>query len=300
MNSKEGQTQRAIELQSMKQILTSVNDKIESMPGKTVVNEVSNPLTTEPLEFGYFIMTSQEINSINAVVQIETTNSNVTMLENAISLKKDKDYKISANIGSISSNNEGEWRFRFCDKENDEQIGSDLKIITVTNDTYVSCSASTEFIYTPSKDMDIVLKNISGENIEIEIGSVNIQEIRNNPINQYGGFETQVLFEGEANAAGVYSLIDDVSNYNILIVEAKCYIIDVSLSQPGCITTRSIQTDVIDMGMVQQFVISEYAIPNACYRINFGYTKQNEMTISHTSNSDYWIRCFISRIIGVN
>lgn len=40
-------------------------------------------------------------------------------------------------------------------------------------------------------------------------------------VNQYGGFEKTVLFDGNANAAGNYSLEDNIENYDFLLVEGN-------------------------------------------------------------------------------
>ena len=44
-----------------------------------------------------------------------------------------------------------------------------------------------------------------------------VEEVRDNVVNQYGGFETGVLFDGVANSIGDYSLAESLEDYSLLI-----------------------------------------------------------------------------------
>ncbi len=218
MSLKEGQMQKAIELQNMKQILTSVNDKIESMPGKTIIKEVSNPLTMTPLEclsLRTEFISKAPLNEFSKYpVTIDNVKEgNMQVQDGSILLKANKTYELNLEIQLVPTKT-GYSHVNLRDDANDSIITA----LSFNGDYYNNTCGTRPFsstIYTPSKDMlvNLGLHYPSSEGLKISV-RLNIQEIRNNPVNQYGGFETQVLFDGEINKGDEVTLSESVLDYN--------------------------------------------------------------------------------------
>ena len=199
--------------------------KLQACNTGDIIREVNNPLTTEPLEYGYFVMSDRQTTDFNVGMPIKfdkILEGNIELLNNSIKLKANKTYKIDLGLVIQATR---------CDVQiknitTNEFIGKKIICVPPTSSFLFSPLASTSFIYRPDKDCDISVIITQSESVAIvfdQYASLSVNEIRNNPVNQYGGFETKVLFEGEVNNIGDYQLTDNVNNYNFLAIISAIY-----------------------------------------------------------------------------
>lgn len=190
--------------------------------GDVIIKDISNPLTTSPIQSGYFTLLNDQTTDINIgnYVKFNKQNQgNVTLVDGQIQLKKGKSYLI--NLG-IASN---------CSKINvklmssiDGMIGTKISGVssTVSGQNYNS-SCSTTLVYDAVDDCSIKVEISEGSTDVVSILKdhtyINIIEIRNNPVNQYGGFEVETLFDGNITTVGEYKLTDKISNYDIILID---------------------------------------------------------------------------------
>lgn len=257
----------------------------------TIIKEVSNPLTTKPLEYGSFEMSQQEISAEGVAVKLISRDSNILLVNDSISLKAGKTYRICANFTSVKSDTLGGWWYGFDDSMGNK-IGIDARTLTVTHTVHVGRSGSTDFIYTPKEDISITLKSRSNGKCSIELGSVVIQEIRNNPVNQYGGFESHVLFEGNANAVGEYQLADDINNYDFIVVKTS---ISYSTNIKVFTDNTFINTADIDLNKINQFVVSKSGNTG---EIRFSFSSNNKIRIDYRKPYSDWTYLGIDKVIA--
>lgn len=200
--------------------LNKINDLSQNGVGGDVtnnyiINEMSNPLTMNPLEYGFF--RSTVFNGVNITPIL--IDGNMSVNNNKIPLKKGICYNISFTISDVtltSSNGRVDFQFVY-DKESVKEVIYETKMLEVTDSRKLFTSNSSDFIYTPLEDIEVYAGfstyTYSGGKVEILI-----QEIRNNPVNQYGGFETEILFDGIASTISSYELSDLINNYNLLCI----------------------------------------------------------------------------------
>lgn len=178
-----------------------------------------NPLTTEPLEYAVAKITSSITTTIAAdtKVVLDTIDGNMLLDNGAIKLTAGKTYNIKS-IFSIDAVNTTGFYCRIVNYETGDVIAS-ASCCPSTLDSSNRVSANyCETLYTPSSDIYITV--LFSANISALYNLlISVQEIRNNPVNQYGGFQTEVLFEGSLIDVGEYNLSDYISNYNLIIVE---------------------------------------------------------------------------------
>ena len=204
-------------------IYISKNDgTFQSCNTGDIIKEISNPLTTKPLEYGYIkINENQSIMSKDSIIAINNIEGNLLVDNNSIMFKKGVIYQVNINM-NIKLSIAGGAFYALKDVDTGEVIGDILKTVTITHSNNISRSNNVNFQICPNKDIIAYLRFLDSDlQHTIEGGNITIQEIRNNPVNQYGGFESKVLFEGEANSVGEYILNDDISNYDYIIVKTS-------------------------------------------------------------------------------
>ena len=233
------------------------------------INEMSNPLTTKPLDYGYFKLSNNVSNlSANTSIPFDVVAGGNMQLNNKgeILLKGGKTYKILAGAFITGSSDNTAIGLRVVNTETKEMLfggckvpsthtsaysGNDVMgIVTVDNDMYIGLQSA----------YDITFINHHYTNLVVE-------EVRDNIVNQYGGFEIEVLFDGEASSIGEYELTDSVENYNMLMINSfddsePISIVPVmsSNSQNGYVVSAS--SVYGDSGLHQPYTVFDGIIPS--------------------------------------
>jgi cell division septum initiation protein DivIVA len=193
---------------------------------KETYNEISNPLIVEPLEkcqidafttgYGYSSVTANvHLNFSTANIQY----SNMEILNGGIKLKANKLYSIAFNTAfGTNASSSGTYTISLCDTNNNKiQDLCAMTPATNTSSPYRSTSNSGEMLYQPTEDIYIsICTNVTLTSLTFYFI---VREIRDMPVNQYGGFENATLFEGNINAVGNYTLADSIDNYDFLIIK---------------------------------------------------------------------------------
>lgn len=188
-----------------------------------VVKEVSNPLTTTYLEYGEFALSDYKYPEKleNTIIEFDKTiNSNIELSNGTIKLRKDKVYHINVNFVGKSSGNSGA-KIKLRNITDNVDI-KNLTFTSVANTTNTIPQSTMSTILQTTEDMEIAL--VTGDTYLTEVGigtNMIVQEIRNNPVNQYGGFQTEILFDGNANTIEEYMLTNDVNNFDFIIPTYK-------------------------------------------------------------------------------
>lgn len=205
--------------------LTQMKEDYENKIGESssvVIKEVSNPLTIEPLEYGIARISSSRININHPAetnVILEETDGNLNLVNGSVMLKAGRTYNLKTIFSVDSESSEG-FYVRIVNADTGAHIKS-ASCCPATLNTHNRVSANyCETIYTATEDIAVTVF-FTQKMTNIYNLLLSVQEIRNNPVNQYGGFEKEVLFEGNINTAGDYTLSDSVDNYNVLIFESK-------------------------------------------------------------------------------
>lgn len=181
----------------------------------TIIN-TPNPLTTEPLEYGHFTLSADQSSLlVGSVVNLDTVSEgNLTLSENKVKLTGGKTYSINF---YVRINSGAMLTCELYDYTNDVVITECVTAAAYPN-------AAPNRIITPLTDclVGIRISYIDGADyITKRMSYLTVLEYRNNPVNQYGGFQTEVLFDGNINLPGVYTLQDYVDNYNYFIFSKK-------------------------------------------------------------------------------
>ena len=185
--------------------------------------EISNPLTTEPLDIAQLIISASTpiTTSINTAISLSLANvnySNMSIENGTIKIKADKLYRISLdNVVAINSG-AGGFSFFLCGiNSNSLAVLSDMVPATSTLNKAVSNGGY--ILYQPTSDINVsIMSNTALSSLSFNL---TVEEIRNNPVNQYGGFESKVLFDGSASNIGNYTLLDNIENYNFILTEVS-------------------------------------------------------------------------------
>lgn len=186
---------------------------------KIEINELSNPLTAKPLEYGWFGLSKDiNINELSIIPFDTIKDGNVYLPEHGVfSLKQGVIYEIDLDIYVESSETDNTY-FECYNVETNEVLITCEKSLNLNGSNMIFNSLK-GFI-TPIKDIQIGFRsNALLNNIYSKCSHVIIKEIRNNPINQYGGFQNIVLFEG--SAVGVnneFILTDDSDKYDLFLI----------------------------------------------------------------------------------
>ncbi len=288
---------KAIGIENMKQILTSVDNKIEGMVGKTVIKEVSNPLTTNSLEVGMLRAIGdfpREIES-ETIMDLASESGNLKIENGSVKLKGGVTYHIIIDSRITDSTSEGVLMLHDTITEEDIPDGH---LALCSNDLNINYSTTSGItIFTPTKDMKIKIACRFLNRGSMKLGWLNlrIHEIRNNPVNQYGGFESEVLFEGEINKLGTYTIDGDIDDYNLLLVTA-------STSMPSTKVKIAKKTELIEVcdieiGLENQF---NYEKSNLAGNGSLFYTFINNNTLQTTIiNPGTYDSVQITKIVGI-
>lgn len=183
-----------------------------------IINEMSNPLTLNPLEYGYFKLSANVSNYVaNSNILFDTIiDGNMSLQNGLIRLNAGKTYKIDFST-TLTHPNSNAYAVAIGIYDND--TGERLLTCNQVAPTYSVAMSDGDLhgVITPVKDIDICVRcNYDMTTISSNATNLVIQEVRNNPVNQYGGFETEVLFEGNISQVGMYNLNDSVLNYDFL------------------------------------------------------------------------------------
>lgn len=185
----------------------------------TIIN-TPNPLTTEPLEYGTFKCTTIS----SGRLLFDTVNGNITNQNNLITLKAGVTYRLDASIQAISSSTGTQYTFYIVNNSDGSTIDS-LTAMAINDTRTALFSNSLSSFVCLDKDTDIYMSVFDTVYTSVGI-TLAIQEIRNNPVNQYGGFQITKLFEGSMKTSGQYTLLDYVKNYSLILVECTDYATD--------------------------------------------------------------------------
>ena len=194
-------------------------DELSNRAASTIVHEISNPLTTSPLDYLNLTTTIGTITQ-DMVIPLTNPEGNIPVLENKFLLKGGKTYIINMNaIGEFSSAT-AELNLCVYDSKIEAVVeASKITLLPLTSTKNTSSNNISEIIVTPTTDTYYhITPNYVVDATQLRV-NLSVKEYRNNPVNQYGGFQTRVLFEGSANTINQYELLDDVNNYNFLLVE---------------------------------------------------------------------------------
>ena len=258
------------------------------------VRELSNPLTTTPLEYGYFKL-SADVDNYRAKDVIpfdKVSDGNMQTNAGVITLKKGKTYHISCGMRMALSANNVAVGLAIVNSADDSILISSGKVPVTHNQNYTGNEIVG--ILTPQEDINISVKCFCDITKMFSVhGNLAIHEIRTNPVAQYGGFETQVLFEGNANTPQEYYLNDLIDNYNYLLVES---ISDTTTKQ--VYVTSLIDVTKIDTAITEQFINSAFVSNTNNYSIQYHFTDKKSFNID-TINKTGYTTPIISRILGV-
>lgn len=189
--------------------------------GRTVIIDPAEDAKKIQFEYGMFRMNeAQAALSVNDFIKFNimpTGNMLINASTYQIPLKANKKYNISINISGVFHNTV----FALYNIT----TGTRVQILYgAVNDTDYNYLSTANFIYTPTEDCTIGLKcyAIYGEFTSIDHlnTQITIQEIAQPYYFNYykDSLSSTVLFEGNANAVGIYTLNDDVKNYEKLEV----------------------------------------------------------------------------------
>ncbi len=286
---------KSVNIGNLKQVLTTVNEKIENKPGKTIVKEVPNPLTMMPLEYGT-ASASSSIESIenDSIIDLSYISGNVPIEDGAIKLEANKRYQII--INSKINNKDCATDIVLYDVNKDELIDDIcLSIGSLNCDINYSNTTGIGFLDT-IENMDLKLKLTNSINASIPLSylSITVQEVRNNPVNQYGGFESEILFEGKADSIGEYSLSENIENYDFLLVDHSVDLGDTSnvAKLNNCIKVKDINYKLTHQFMYQKCLDSNVA------ELFYTFNDSKILAVTHTLTLTY-TSIQITKIIGI-
>jgi hypothetical protein len=218
-------------------------------------NEVSNPLTTIPLQYGKFHNSKDMTIGVTTPLLFDTLDEgNMSISNGGIHLTGGKSYLIIPNLWNFSSVY-GLFLYDMIKK-------ADIMRLNVGGN-----SVTGGMIYNPSVDVDISFRTEGNITIYGVWNSVTILEYRNNPVNQYGGFESKVLFEGNSgNALNVkQSLSDNISNFDFLCIVVKWW--TDSLESHFFVETKSLIDKIIASPTGRHLFLAPYS--NSYIILNF-------------------------------
>ncbi len=236
-----------------------------------IIEELSNPLTMKPLEYGWFkLSTDKSVNQLSIIPFDTIKDGNIEVPKDGIfKLKQGITYEISLEMYAISPTDES-IRFECYNTETDEVLITCGKVPTSHSAHMIS--SSLKGIITPNEDIQIGFRSsLTLNTIYSDHSHVMIQEVRNNPVNQYGGFETEVLFDGNISSTGEYTLSDNVSKYDFLILE-KTY--DTNIELVPKMTSNTSPVPFV------AFASNEYSTSYAAWKV---FEKKNSI------NTDSWM-----------
>lgn len=186
--------------------------------------ELNNPLSTKPLEYGTFHIPSPQVANLRTGnhVELEHLNGNIRCSKGIgqdkgiIALKGGITYELSSSFRMLGRN-----ATLYLKNITTNELIYEMNGLGGAYQDYTT-SNSFNGAYTPLEDCFIELNILAAEGISnLTTVLLFIKEIRNQGVNQYGGFETQVLFEGNTSANGEYRLIDSVFNYDFIYFEGR-------------------------------------------------------------------------------
>jgi hypothetical protein len=175
--------------------------------------EFSNPLTTTPLEYGEFGITADVATGQTVpIVFNKVISGNMRLSAGGVHLTAGKTYELSADTywGS-SAQLYSVWFYNVTKAQQIAPAGVPT----------AGLGAATFF--TPTEDCDVSIIVFTAVTVVALYTKITAKEVRSNPVNQYGGFETKILFDGTAKTYGNYTLTDNVTNYDFIIVEWDLY-----------------------------------------------------------------------------
>lgn len=281
-----------------------LDKKLEDMgtTGSNTVIEMSNPLTTKPLEYGYFKLSNNVSNLLaNTSIPFDVVDGgNMELNQNGeVLLKAGKTYKILAGAFITCNDTKIAIGLRIVDAETKEFLIGGAKV-PVTHTTAYSGN-DIMGILTPEKDMyigvqsvyDIALVNSVYTNLVVE-------EVRDNVVNQYGGFETGVLFDGVANSIGDYSLAESLEDYSLLIVQTS---VNYDVNEKYAIKNNIIPVSDIVYGKRNQFLYDREHLLNEARTgcgLFYSFKDRNTLSINHISNDGGYVDSVqVSKITGI-
>lgn len=269
---------------------SNVGTIINCYSGKITIEEISRQIIIDPaeesknLEFdrGYFVTnyTQGFQFSGNSIIKYDRKlNGNLEIDSNGgIILKAGKKYEISFGFQAHSIT-DGNTSFSLFDLNANEFLpNSAIYLFTSTaNYAYNTASSKTLTIET-DKDISLVLKEEIGRACcLVESGCfINITE-KAHPyyFNYYkDSISSKVLFEGEANASGRYTLTDDLSNYEFIIVESG----STYDNRENYVISQTIHKPEIGTGRVYTNMYLEES--NNCHRCCYSFLDDKTMSLN--------------------
>lgn len=261
--------------------------------------EISNPLTTEPLLYGEFGISSSLTNiAVNTPIALNTVITGNMFLENGgVKLKGGKTYEIQLNTLITSASATSGIDLFLCNSLTAEKIKYLYRGVPATV-TSASFSNFGSIVYTPDTDVSVsfLSSDFSIANLSNLYLSFIVKEYRNVSVNQYGGFETNVLFDGTANAAGNYTLTDNIENYDFIKITSTS-----NFSTYTTLDTNSqmYSKSTLAYGTANIYHIGMYISSTAFYSIEFHFLNANTITIDGIQQGTSRTNTRIIKIEGI-
>jgi hypothetical protein len=261
--------------------------------------EISNPLVTEPLEYGEFgittdISTAYALNT--SVILNKVISGNMSLSNGGVQLKAGKLYEIGISVLMTESSTTLGIDICLCNSATNENIGLLWRGVPATNGTATLSNFSGKLV-SPTADISVSFMTIDQKISSLDSArfTFTVKEVRNMPVNQYGGFESKILFDGNANALGTYTLLDSVENYDFLIVEHSV--------TGGGVNNYMFVSNVISVsriiyGFTTQFV---YNVSMSLYdrRMLYSFDSSTLLKIDSIQKDTNLTSMQINRIIGI-
>jgi len=262
-----------------------------------IINEISNPLTTEPLEMLQIDYVASSTVTANTYINLSSANivySNMIIENGFIKLTAGKLYKINFDkAGAVNAVDSGNFTIYLCD--DDSNTISLLSPVTpATNTTNRASSVSGIVLYTPTVDTYVSI--LSNVNLSSLFFTLTVEEVRNNPVNQYGGFQQQTLWTGELSTiSSPVTLSDSISNYSHIYVTSVC---DTETSTSVYSKTEPIIVENIELNKGSGLVNNFFKNPTNYYNIAYEFVDAETFQINEI-NCEGLSNPIITKIVGV-
>lgn len=259
--------------------------------------EISNPLTTEPLEMLQIDYVASSAVTANTYINLSSANivySNMIIENGFIKLTAGKLYKINFDkAGAVNVAGGGNFTIYLCDDDNNT-ISLLSPATPATNTTNRASSVSGTVLYTPTVDTYVSI--LSNVNLSSLFFTLTVEEVRNNPVNQYGGFQQQTLWAGELSTiSSPVTLSDSVNNYSHIYVTSVC---DTETSTSVYSRTEPIIVENIELSKNSGLANNFFKNPTNYYNIAYEFVDNTTFQINEIDNAGF-LNPRITKIVGV-
>lgn len=202
-------------------VLISNTTKIDNLQSNLYIQEINRQVILDPAEdaknkefdYGYFENYENYQFKTGVDFPFKVKKSNLELSDNGYPiLKKNKSYSITISLQLYSS---GRYTCRFYDNLTSSILSDNYIDIESSN-----ASTTQSIIIKPESDIEFCLNGLANASGYLRYSSLIIEEIAHPYYFNYfkDSLSSKVLFEGEASATGEYELLDDITNYEWLVV----------------------------------------------------------------------------------